>query len=296
MALMHRPPLWSLTVTAMIIGVLGYFLWREHGEVTMLRAKMTKAEADRGQVALLRQELAASRKMSDPGNRLSSDTGAVKSEPAIGARTLSESDRQLRGRMLQYQRWRRLSKNADVIAALQLPPERLARFKDLLVERAYAETDARDAASQVGLDPNSSASTDVAGDAMGKVDERIKALLGETDFQKYSEMIGTDLVWGGVRDLIVGYFVDAGAALTAEQTSSLGRIFYQNQLDQMRGWNGQPEEPDAGTGLKRSQTLILNQAAQALSIEQLATLRNFFLNDNQLGGWMKASPSREPSR
>jgi hypothetical protein len=95
---------------------------------------------------------------------------------------------------MQNQRWIKLSKNAAIIAGLNLPPDKLAGFKDLLVERDHAETDAREAASKVGINPDTSEATEAAAEALGKVDEQIKALLGETDFQKYAELVGTKLV------------------------------------------------------------------------------------------------------
>lgn len=165
------------------------------------------------------------------------------------------------------------------------------------MERDYAESDAKDAAGHVGIDPASGDATEAAADAMSKVDERIKALLGEADYQKYSELVGADVVWGEpVRGTLVGYFVDAGAPLTPEQTSALARAFCLEIKARAQGGSGQVGGPDPVTGFNSSQKFILDQVSSALPPSQLETLRNFFLNDNQLGALMNASPSNDSPR
>jgi hypothetical protein len=190
----------------------------------------------------------------------------------------------------QSERWRKLGKDADVIADLNLPPDTVARFKDLLVECAHAEADAREAATKAGIDLATSEETEAVVEAVGKVTEQIKALLGEAEFQKYAELVGAKVVWetNGAKDLIGGYFVDAGMPLSPEQTGALARAFYQEIRARAQSGSGQMGDPDPATGLNPSQTMILEQASQALSPLQLDTLRNFFHNDNQNGELMKA--------
>ena len=285
---------WSTVVAAIIIGALCDILQREHAEVILLRVEATKYAAVHAQLASLQKKLAAIRPAIAPEYRTDTTSAATPKPLPEGKQTLSDTGRQIRARLLrnrmQHERWMKLSKNADVIAGMDLPPDKLARFKDLLVERNYAESDARDAASKAGIDSETSEATEAATEALGKVDEQIKALLGETDFQKYAELVGTKLVWatGGMQDVIGGYFIDAGVSLSPERTGALARAFFQEISARAQGGNGQMGDPDPATGFNSSQTMILEQTSQALSPAQMEALRNYFHNDNQNGELMKA--------
>ena len=285
---------WSTAVAVMIIGALGYLLQREHAEVILLRAEATKYTADHAQLTSLQKKSAATRPAIVPENRTDTTSAATPKPSPEGKQTLSDTGRQIRARLLQnrmqHERWMKLSKDADVIAGLNLPPDTVARFKDLLVERAHAEADAKEAASKAGIAPATSEETEAIFEAVGKVTEQIKALLGEAEFQKYAELVGAKVVWETsiAKDLIGGYFVDSGVPLSPEQTAALARAFYQETRARAQSGSVQWGDPDPATGLNPSQTMLLEQASQALSPLQLETLRNFFHNDNQNGELMKA--------
>ncbi|MDO8540161.1 MAG: hypothetical protein Q7S40_06920 [Opitutaceae bacterium] len=189
--------------------------------------------------------------------------------------------------MLQLQRWDRLSRNVGLLAAMNLPPDKSGPFKDLLVEREYAESDARDAADGAGIDPNSAEATEAAANAMSRVDERIRALLNDGEFARYSEAVGTSLARNSLaHTVIVGCFIDLGAPLTAAQETALAQAGYRAIQLQT-----QSAEPDPLTGLTPSQQIILDGTSQTLAAGQIEILRKFFLNDNQLGALLKAAQS-----
>lgn len=264
--------------------------------MTALRLELAKNVAARGQVLVLPQALAVARNSKETSVDVRGKTDA-KTPPPEKPRVISDVERQIHARLLQYQRWTRLGKKADLIAGLNLPPEKLAKFKELLVERDYAESDAKDAATNAGIVPDSSEATEAASNVMEQVDERIKALLGDTDFQKYGELTGIDLFRGNLSGgPIVGCFVDAGVPLTAEQTSALARALLHETSVRARDGSGQIGEPDPVTGFTPSQKMILEEVTPALSSAQMETLRSFFLNDNQLGSLMKAWQSVPASR
>ena len=284
----------STLVAAIVVGVLCYVLQREHAEVIRLRAEAAKYAADHVKLVSLQKKLAATRPAIGSESRPGATSAAAPKPSPEEKQTMSDMGREIRTRIIQNQvqrdRWKKLGKEADIIAGLSLPSDKLARFKDLLVERDRAEADAREAASKVDTDTDTPEAIEAADEAVGKFDEQIEALLGEAGFQKYAELVGAKLVWetNGAQDLIGGYFVDAGVPLSPEQTSALARAFYQEIKTRAESGNGQMGDPDPATGLNPSQTMILEQAAQALSPAQLETLLNFFRNDNQNGELMKA--------
>lgn len=176
---------------------------------------------------------------------------------------------------------------------LKLPNDRLAKFKELLIERDYAESDARSAARQVGIDPASATATEAAANAVNKIDDQIKTLLGTADFERYTELVGLDLFRANVaQSTIEGYLLDNGSPLAPQQSKSLAQAFYREFLNQSREPNRRTMETAASAGLTPSQRSIVDQARQFLTTEQIEALQNFFISDNELGALIAASPTR----
>src|SRR6185295_11610591 len=109
---------WLFAVAVLIISVLCGFLWREHNQLIVLQAKLAAADAGRAQIMTARRELAAARTTAIAGSTTTTEARAAESSPSAASKTLSATERQIRGRMLEYQRWTRLSKKAGMLAAM----------------------------------------------------------------------------------------------------------------------------------------------------------------------------------
>jgi len=184
-------------------------------------------------------------------------------------------------------RWNILARHADLIAAMKLDPDKLARFKDLLVAKDEAESDARAAAAVNGLE-GSPADLAVR-QAVEAVRSEISTLLGDADYQRFDDLTGVEVMNQSMKELgLAGAFVDAGEGLTPDQANSLSQLFMQQQLATNDRLTQGASQADLDAQLPANRKLMLDQAAQFLSSNQLAALQAYFDNDAALGGALKA--------
>jgi hypothetical protein len=286
---LHR---WLLAVAIAVIGVLGGALWNARRDVTNLRADLSR-EKVAGRPPATAQRPSAT---APPEVELRAPASAGGDPPVTTSpppRKMSDTERQLRAHLQQHRRWTTLSRKSAVLAGLNLPPATAAAFKDLLVERDYAERDAADAAAQHGLEPGSAAADEAATRAVADVFLRMRALLGEGDYQRYADLSGVDLLRGQPAPgpaiaPMLGMLVDAGAPANAQQETALAEACYREISARSQRADVNPGDPDPASGLNPSQQAILSQVTGSFSPVQQQALRNFFLHDNQLAQLMKA--------
>jgi len=76
---------------------------------------------------------------------------------------------------------------AALFKSLKLTPEQLAQFKNLLVEKQTANTDALIAASQQGINPlqNPEEFRQLVASAQAEIDTKIKTTLGDDGYEQF---------------------------------------------------------------------------------------------------------------
>ena len=273
-----------LALLAATVLLLLALLWRERQHTADLKAQLATSET-----RLARAIEAASktgpRKPGEAAPPAASKERATSATNAIDApslRTLSEPERKFRQGVDEQRRWTALAKKADLLAAMNLPPDRAAALKDLLVERDYVERDARDAARAAGVQPHEAAAAEVA-----KIDARIQSTLGDADYARYTEqmslMVFRDQVEGSP---IPGSLVDAGTPLTPEQKAWMAGMMYRSFGLQSVDRPPQSSDPDAGR--RAFAAMLLAEAPGKLTAEQIAALREYFRKDDQLAEQMNA--------
>ncbi len=173
----------------------------------------------------------------------------------------------------------------DAFAALKLPPDQLAKLKDLLVARNDANLDASEAAQEEGL-----AGRDVSlaiRNATNGVNDEIKALIGDDGFAQLQTTPQTSLAKTMLENTVAVDLEGAGLPLTPDQLTSLAAIYNQTMRHPgtggFQGW----QTPDPQTGLAPADDALLNQAGQSLSPAQVPILRDYLLELRQQQSYMQ---------
>jgi hypothetical protein len=173
----------------------------------------------------------------------------------------------------------------DALAALKLPPDQLAKLKDLLVARIDANLDASEAAQDEGL---SGREVGLAiRDSISAVNDEIKGLIGDDAFSRLQTTPQTSMAKTMLENTVAVDLEGAGVPLTPDQLTSLAAIYNQTMrrpgAGALPGW----QSPDPQTGLAPADEALLNQAGQTLSPAQLPTLRDYLLEVRQQQQYMQ---------
>jgi hypothetical protein len=276
---MPRTILALLTGAALLLLAL---LWREHQRAEGLQAQLVET-----QTRLAWAISAESRRLlTTPAERtvraqpMAPPTSPTKTAAVPEPRTFSETERKFRKQIEEQRRWTALAKKTDLLAALSLPPDKRAALKDLLAERDYSERDARDAARAAGVEPQEAAAAEVA-----KVDARIQAVLGESDYASYTEQISIIVFREQLEGSpIPGSLVDADAPLTVNQKAWIAGVMYRAFGMQLTDQPAQSPDPDVAR--RAFAATLLAEASGKLTPSQIAALREYFRKDDELAGHM----------
>jgi hypothetical protein len=278
---MVRAILVTLVGTVLLLLAL---LWREHQHARDLQARVREIE-----MRLARAIDAAPKKTPLAPVTTKVENAAVTATPASispsaspAPRTFSDAERGFRKGVDEQRRWTVLAKKAELLAAMNLPGDKSATLKDLLVERDYAEKDARDAARKAGLQPHEAAAAEVA-----KIDARIQAVLGDSDYARYAEQMSITVFRDQLDGSpIPGSLIDAGAPLAPNQMAWIAGVMYRSFGAQLTDQPSQSPDPDAAR--RAFATTLLAEAPGKLTPPQIAALSEYFRKDDELAGHVKA--------
>jgi hypothetical protein len=281
-----------------LLGCLAFacLLLRQKTEILQIGLERNDADqAARQQAADLQHRLAAARAartLAEKAVAQLKQSGAAAGSPAGGedanVRTIHISEvirdhpeysaimaRQARrGIMLQY---------GAGLAGLGLPPDQLAKLKDLLVERELSATDAQQAAAAAGLERGSPAWGDAIKQAGAAVDQEMTALLGTNTNLVMSKLQSDTSIQNQIQSTYALDFADAGAALNPDQSRGLAQAMANSSFGgkdlstRPAGYN----QPDPTSGLSPHDQRTLDGATQALSPAQLEVLKTELVEAHQ---------------
>jgi hypothetical protein len=166
---------------------------------------------------------------------------------------------------------------ASLFKSLNLSPEQLAKFKDLLVEKSTAMMDVMAAARSQGVNPRSdpAAYRTLVANAQGEIDQNIRSTLGETAFNQYQDYEHTAPQRAVVSQLEqrLSY---SSTPLTPEQSAQMVQLLAATTTAPRQGGNGffvgAPGTGPGGGGVNVTDA-TMNQALGVLAAPQLDALR-----------------------
>jgi hypothetical protein len=176
--------------------------------------------------------------------------------------------------IMHRQQLREISREyGDVFASLNLPPDKLAQLKNLMIDRLNAPADARDAAQNSGL--NGADINQAAEQAVSGVNDDIKALVGADG---YDELQAAQQTMGERNMIQLQVGVDlsaAGVPLSGSQTLALAQIYAdaRNPAKNPALAAATQLAADPAAGLAAINQAILDRATQMLSPAQLPILQ-----------------------
>ncbi len=240
----------------------GIIAWRQHAELAELRAA-APAEND----AALRQQLAAAQaRIRELEDRLAARFGGgaepTGNDGAPAARVADDNtgrgfgprggrggpemramfDSPLAQRVMQQQQKLALdSRYAPLFKALNLPPDKLDKFKSLLLDKQTAVQDVMAAAFDQGIDPraNGGEVRKMIASAQAEIDTNLKALLGDDAFAQYDQFQRTQPQRNVVNQLQQSLSYTA-APLSTAQADQLVAILTANTAARPTGDGGGP--------------------------------------------------------
>lgn len=169
------------------------------------------------------------------------------------------------------------------IAALNLPPDQAAQLKNLLIEKAMSSADAMEAATQAGLQPNSSQTYRAISQATKELDQSINSLIGSDANERLEALKNTTFQSGNVIEPVALDMEDAGVALSADQSQALALYLHdlsnrtKNPDSSTPGFN----EADPATWQSPMDQQFYAKAAAILTPSQLQILKSSRSEDNQ---------------
>jgi len=116
---------------------------------------------------------------------------------------------------------------ADIFKELNLSPEKLDKFKDVLTDYQMARSDIRIDASSASTDEEKAAIRKRMEDAYKDCESKTKELLGDTDYEKFYEYKERSNASGDVAGFIGT--LSADETLTSDQEKELVEILYKEQ-------------------------------------------------------------------
>jgi hypothetical protein len=168
-----------------------------------------------------------------------------------------------------------MERYATILASLHLPPERLRRLRDLIVEREESAGDAEALAKDYWLDPADAATARAKAEA--DFDRAITDVAGLSGGQEILEMLSLTPQLADITGTVDHELAAMGSPLTADQLLALARAYKnafapsartgQSPFDRTEGFDPQ-------TGLAGADREILARASGRLTPEQLEVLRN----------------------
>jgi hypothetical protein len=185
----------------------------------------------------------------------------------------------------KLERRRILSRYRILLAALKIPPEKLAPLEDLLVERAITSRQIVHRLREAGRKFNSPEVLAAVDHATDEVDAKIKPLIGDGIAQKLKEWNSAIYSYGNAPDGPVAQDAitlnEAGFELSTDQLVKLALIRYEVCVlnPEVRAGSG-AEQIDPKTGLTRLEKQLLARQAEVLSSAEIAVLRNWAIEEH----------------
>jgi len=300
---MARPGNWLALVLAAVCIGLGYGYWRDRLELGALRAvqdsRAVVEKQDKKEIADLRKKVdtmqaaeTARVKRNEEVRKARATLGAARSQSAPNVIRYSDIVRDhpefaalrqkdtLRNVVRQY---------GDAIATLNLPADKAAQLKNLLVERQLSQQDAREAAEAAGLKPGSPEFAQATAQAYQEVQQQITDLVGKDGMAALQQ---ASMISGMKTMVTYTYapdFADAGIPLTSEQETSLAVAL--NPANAMRNNPNARDpsyrQPDPDTWLSPADQQTIAKAAQTLSPAQLEIFKTDLAEQNHRNAIMQ---------
>lgn len=278
---MFRPLRWLNAALLALAIYLGIQVWL-----------MLHARAHWREEAVARQQAAAASRMAASG---SPSTGTVTpptpppatpvpEDPASAAAARDEAKR-IANRAEQMFRRNALNSYIPGFDALQLPPDKLARAKEIILARWHAAQNARQGTRSMEEIFAAAAEMDRA---MG---EQLTALLGQHDYEVLKAGTHEDsLDWTIGTDMW-----DGGAPLQPGQLQALAQAHEQVKFESSNQWMApnEAQTPDSQTGLSRQDIALLAAVARSLSPAQQEILRKSLIEENQYNAAMRAFSEKQ---
>lgn len=182
-----------------------------------------------------------------------------------------------------------LNHYGEAIVALKLPQEKANKLERLLAESTSSVIDALDLARRSGVLYGSPEMKTVEEQAEASVDGEIRALLSPEDYESIAEASRYESALRGV-DQVEEALFSATCPMTQQQTTQLAQVeadYMRDTLDAGTDRAAKLEAlltapPDPDTGLKPVQQQELDRAAGFLSQAQLAALKQYWLDSNEM--------------
>jgi hypothetical protein len=294
---MNKGWIWLLMLSVIAVNAdLAWRDFRQRAEIASLRAKLAAVTAtDETRLSDLKSRLAKAEQATlaaQKKSQLSGDAGSdgpfpwsgndPSSDPAIAAINRRERLREI---SRQY---------GEAFAKMNLPADRLAKLKELLLARDDSASDAWAVAKKSGL---ALPEAEVAGtQAASEVEDEIKGLFGMDAYNQLEEARAAN---GTKLSILLGVGQDmsgAGVPLSTDQVGALTQIYREVQNPEKNPTaSALLESPaDAQTGLTPLNQAIVDRASQVLSPAQFTVLQQSLAEDGgQVMGQVETSVTVE---
>ena len=167
-----------------------------------------------------------------------------------------------------------------VLDHLGLPPDRLARIKELLVERAIVPTDVQKVADESPETIAGAQKDAVIGRQYQVIDAEVKSLAGDPAYAEIATMISAGDSYREIRSTFVPDAAYYGIEVRPEQIVQLAALLANSTQpldpDALARVNGEPADP--ATGLNAFQAEIYRKAGAILAPDQLKCFQQFLAN------------------
>ena len=284
---------WLAAISFLGLLALGYLAFRQRAEIVQIDLDLgTADQASHQRIANLQQQLASAKEAEAQAEKqlAQATAGSARSPAGNGdgaVRTIHISDivkdhPEYAALAARDSRRNILRQYGDALAALNLPPEQLAKMRDLLVERELSTNDAQQAAEAAGLQRGTAAWRDAMQQATDSVEQEMTAVLGTDSHPVFQKLQNESGYLSQVQYTYAPDFADAGAPLNADQSRALAEVMATARNPggavpaQMRGFN----QADPDTGLSPYDNQLLAAAAQILSPAQLQVLKTEQIQNN----------------
>jgi hypothetical protein len=206
-----------------------------------------------------------------PPGGLGPDKMPAKRSPEAEARAARDARREM---MQMY---------GQGLAALHLPPEKLAALKRLLMDMNLSGSDLYEAAQAAGIALDSPDFRDFAAKSRHNIESEISTLIGAEDWSKLQESAGISLFQQSVHNSLAYDFSDAGLPLSSTQEEAVARALAESEKMSTVAPSHPPGYfmPDPATGLKPADQAILIQVAEILTPAQLQVLASDLAMENR---------------
>lgn len=297
---MHSAKNYLIAFFALTTVAGGVLAWRQYEELITLRAaalnpneraewqkRLWDAEKRRTD---LETKLAANVEKPEPGDmppEIRLENGPPQMRTRNGRNEMRNDfaammDRPEIQRLMALQQKAALdAKYASLFKSLNLTPEQLEKFKNLLVEKSTAVMDVMAAAREQGTNPRTDRDTfrKLVADAQADVDASIRATLGETAYSQYKDYEQTQ-PQRVVVDQLAQRLSYSTTPLSADQSAQLVKILETTSEVKAGGGNrvfvagpgGGPLGFSGGGGVQVTDATI-NQALGVLAAPQVDALK-----------------------